>query len=294
MISSSDDRRDDRHDDRPIGLFDSGVGGLTVLRALLPTFPDESFIYLGDTARLPYGSKSPQTIERYLSQNISYLVKLGVKAVVVACNSASTVLLGGDDVRKRLFHSSLPPVPVYNVIEPGANLAVKTTENKRIGVLGTRATILSGSYSQAILRLMPEAHIYQQACPLLVPLVEEGWEKDPLTNLIIFRYISEIMQHKIDTLILGCTHYPALRNGIARAAGPGIHFVDSAQAIAEWIVSDLKMGKLRASQSGQTRRKQGRLRLLATDTSPLMNEVATRLMFPHQIPIIEAVDVGAV
>ncbi|RYZ63622.1 MAG: glutamate racemase, partial [Proteobacteria bacterium] len=161
-------------DDRPIGLFDSGIGGLTVLKTLLGDFPNESFLYLGDTARLPYGSKSAQTIERYLIQNIDFLASRNVKAVVVACNSASTVLLG----------TTLTfPVPVYNVIEPGAERALKATSGKRIGVLGTKATVAAKSYVNALHARDASVEVFQQACPLLVPLVEEGMEEDPITNL---------------------------------------------------------------------------------------------------------------
>lgn len=266
-------------DDRPIGLFDSGIGGLTVLKSLMTALPEESFVYLGDTARLPYGSKSPATIERYLKQNIRFLTEQNVKAIVVACNSASTVLLG----QKHDF-----PVPVYNVIEPGAATALKASVGKRIGVLGTKATVSAKAYVRSLHALDPHATVFQQACPLLVPLVEEGWEEDPLTNLVIYRYLTPILQANIDTLILGCTHYPALRQGIAKVAGPHVALVDSAEAIASAIRTDIAADRLVGGE------KAAPLRIMTTDVSPSFIEVATRLMYPHAIPALQEVDIGSV
>lgn len=263
-------------DSRPIGLFDSGIGGLTVLKSLLASLPLESFVYLGDTARLPYGSKSPATIRRYLKQNIHFLGQLDVKAIVVACNSASTVLLD---------HDADFTIPIYNVIEPGAKSALQVSSKKRIGVLGTKATVASRSYVTTLMRLEPNATVYQQACPLLVPLVEEGWDQDPLTNLIVFRYVQPLLKAGIDTLILGCTHYPALRESVSKVAGPSVALVDSASAIANQIKSDIEAGRL---VSGQER---AALRLMTTDISPGFSEVAARLMRPYEIPALECVDI---
>lgn len=268
-------------DNRPIGLFDSGIGGLTVLRTLISHLPQESFIYLGDTARLPYGNKSAATIERYLIQNIKFLKSQDVKAIVVACNSASTVLLANDDKKKMDFG-----IPVYNVIEPGAASAVQASLVKRIGVLGTRATVAAKSYSNLLKKLDPAITVVSQACPLLVPLVEEGWEDDPLTNLIIYRYIQPLLQTGIDTLVLGCTHYPALRGGIGRVVGPNVSLIDSSEAILGLIQADLENGRLKKSLLKQ------KLRCLTTDHSPGLVEVATRLMRPHLIPELETVDIG--
>lgn len=262
-------------DNRPIGLFDSGIGGLTVLNSLMTALPGESFTYLGDTARLPYGSKSSDTIEKYLKQNIQYLLSQGIKAVVVACNSASTVLL-----RKKIDY----PLPIYNVIQPGASVALAATQNKRIGVLGTRATVAAQSYCRALHDLDQTVVVYQQACPLLVPLVEEGLESDPLTHLIIYRYLSPLLTCQIDTLIMGCTHYPALREGISRVVGPNVTLVDSATAIANEIKKDLEKGRLFASS------ERPKLRILTTDLTPGFAEVAARLMRPHIIPPLEATD----
>jgi glutamate racemase len=267
-------------DSRPIGIFDSGIGGLTVLRELMLRLPQESFIYLGDTARLPYGSKSPETIARYLEQNIAFLKFSGVKAVVVACNSASTALLGR--------HPDHYTIPVYNVIEPGARKAVTASLQGRIGVLGTKATVLAQSYPRCIHALLPTAFVIQQACPLLVPLVEEGWENDPLTNLIVYRYVHQVVVSGIDTLILGCTHYPVLRESIGRVAGQSITLVDSAAAVGEEIELDLQTGRL-----GRANCTDPSLQILTTDVSSSFTEVAHRLMAPHRIPELRVVDIGS-
>jgi glutamate racemase len=265
------------YDNRPIGLFDSGIGGLTVLKSLLGSLKHESFVYLGDTARLPYGSKSPATIERYLRQNIQFLLTQNVKAVIVACNSASTVLL---DSQTNF------PIPVYNVIEPGAATAIAASSNQSIGVLGTTATINAMAYVKSIHKLAPMATVYQQACPLLVPLVEEGWEDDPLTNLVIYRYLTPILNTGIDTLILGCTHYPALREAITKIAGPEIKLIDSAEAIVQVLRRDFESGLLLPGAQASP------LQLMTTDVSPAFSKVAARLMFPHLIPALLAVDIS--
>lgn len=272
-------------DDRAIGLFDSGIGGLTVLRHLLTAFPDESFVYLGDTARLPYGTKSPATIEKYVSQNTRFLATQNVKAVLVACNSASTVLLD-----KSLNFT----IPVYNVIEPGAAAALESSKNHRIGVLGTRATVVAEAYVKALrAKSANEIFVIQQACPLLVPLVEEGWEDDPLTNLIIYRYVHPLLESGIDTLILGCTHYPALRGGIGRVAGPNITLIDSASAVASTLQKAFLNGELLSASKETDPSLRKPLRLLTTDNSPAFFEVAKRLMRPHEIPQLETVDIGS-
>lgn len=264
-------------DPRPIGLFDSGIGGLTVFKSLLHALPNESFVYLGDTARLPYGSKSPATIERYVTQNIDFLVRRNVKAIVVACNSASTVLLGP----RRDFG-----VPVYNVIEPGAATALRESQGRKIGVLGTKATIAAKAYVKALHALDPRVEVFQQACPLLVPLVEEGWVDDPITNLVIYRYIAPLLQAGVDTLILGCTHYPVLRDAINRACQGRVTLVDSADAIAEQIKADIESGRLRSSEVRTP------LEIMATDVSTSFSEVARRLMLPHIIPPLLEVDIS--
>jgi len=272
-------------DSRPIGFFDSGLGGLTVLRAVRRHFPSENFVYLGDTARLPYGTKSPETIFRYTVQNIRALKSHNVKAIVVACNSASTSLLSfnfqaaapspGHEEYRDLLNS----LPIYNVIEPGADAALAVSTSKRIGILGTRATVQSGAYVQAIQSRDNSAVVFQAAAPLLVPLVEEGWESDPLTNLIVYRYLGPLLFNQIDTLILGCTHYPALTESIRRVTGLSTNLVDSSLAISKLLDCDFKSGRL----TPKLAETPGRLELYATDTSPSMAATAKRLMSDPEI-----------
>ncbi len=209
---------------RPIGVFDSGIGGLTVLQALVELMPHEDFIYLGDTARLPYGTKSNEVIIRYSRENTEFLLAKGIKLLVVACNTASAVAL--DEIARATI------VPVIGVIEPGAAAAVKASRSGRIGVIGTEATIASGAYTRAIQRLRPRAEIYTRACPLLVPLVEEGWTDNPIAEQTVAHYLGSLKDSGIDTLLLGCTHYPLLSGLIARILGRGVRIVDSATATA--------------------------------------------------------------
>lgn len=253
-----------------IGVFDSGVGGLTVLRALRKRWPGEDFIYLADTARLPYGSKSLHTIRNYVEQNLRFLRQYPLKAVVIACNSASTAILD---------QPLSSDIPILNVVEPGARKAAEVSTSKRIGVLGTRATVLSEAYPRALRRLDPAIEAFQQACPLFVPLVEEGWLEDPVTNLIVFRYISTLLPHRVDTLILGCTHYPALRTSIEKAVGPAIHLVDSSAGLIE----DLNDLKLKESGQGQTK-------ILCTDFSPRLEQTIQLLLAGIKYDSLEPVD----
>ena len=262
-----------------IGLFDSGIGGLTVLKALANELPNESFVYLGDTARLPYGSKSPATIEKYLWQNVAFLKTLDVQAIVVACNTASTALLG-----KKIQSD----IPIYNVIEPGAARACAKSKNQRIGVLGTRATVAAEAYVKAIYKLNPATEVFQQACPLLVPLVEEGWDQDPITNLVVYRYVSSLLQRNIDTLILGCTHYPVLTDAIRRVVGANVELIDSSMAIADLLHADIAKGLIRSSAETVQPRQ---IRLLATDTSTNFAEVAGRLLGNLEFRKLESVDI---
>lgn len=210
---------------RPIGVFDSGVGGLTVVSALMRQLPGESFLYLGDTARLPYGTKSADTVARYSRRNIDFLIQRGVKAVVVACNTASAVGLSDLDL----------PVPVWGVIGPGARAAVASGA-QTIGVLATESTVLSDAYGQAIRALAPEIEVMSQPCPLFVPLVEEGWKDDPVAEIVAGRYLAPLLAAGVRTMVLGCTHYPLLTQVLRRAANEAdaqdVKFVDSAQVIA--------------------------------------------------------------
>ncbi|MGE0631731.1 MAG: glutamate racemase [Pseudobdellovibrionaceae bacterium] len=252
-------------DSRPIGVFDSGIGGLTVLKALAHNFPDESFLYLGDTARLPYGSKSSDTIYRYSEQNARFLLSKNVKAVVIACNSASS----------HFPLREMQAIPIYNVIEPGAQMAIASTVTKKIGVLGTRATVASGSYAKALKKLDAAVEIFQQACPLFVPLAEEGWDEDPITNLIAYRYIQPLLNSGIDTFILGCTHYPILRHSISRVTGSHAALVDSGEALSQMIKADMKRELLRRNAHGKQV-----LRIMTTDGSSHFTNLAQKILFP--------------
>jgi len=225
---------------RPIGVFDSGIGGLTVLQALTAALPLEDFIYLGDTARLPYGTKSSEVILRYSRENSEFLLAKGIKMLVVACNTASAVALA--EIAR------LTVVPVIGVIEPGAQAAVKSSRCGKIGVIGTEATISSGAYTHAIHTLRPRAEIYARACPLLVPLVEEGWTENEIAERTVAFYLASLKQSGIDTLLLGCTHYPLLRALFERVMGPGVKIIDSAGATAAAVgkrLATLKLGRLR-------------------------------------------------
>jgi len=216
-------------DRRPIGVFDSGVGGLTVAAALARVLPDESILYLGDTARLPYGTKSADTVTRYTERNLAFLESRGVKAVVVACNTASALAL------PRLARRRLP---VWGVVEPGADRAAAASGG-RVGVIATESTIRSGAYAAALRARRPDLAILSEACPLLVPLVEEGWLDDPVTESVARRYLAPLLAAEIDTLVLGCTHYPLLAPLLARLVGSGVALVDSAEAVAERVARDL-------------------------------------------------------
>jgi glutamate racemase len=226
----------------PIGVFDSGIGGLTVVRALKKALPTESLIYLGDTARLPYGSKSAATVTRYSSQIADFLVGRQVKYLVVACNTASAYAL--PHLRQSL------QIPLMGVVEPGAALAVASSPKKKIGVLGTRGTINSQAYREAILRLNPEVDVFSQACPLLVPLAEEGWLDTAISADIVQHYLDLLKAScgEIDALVLGCTHYPVLKDLISLRAtmtfGHQIHVIDSADAVADAVAKDLELQSL--------------------------------------------------
>lgn len=218
-------------DAAPIGVFDSGVGGLTVVRAIRSRLPAESIIYLGDTARIPYGTKSPDTVVRYARNGTRILLERQVKMLVIACNTASAHAL-------EILQDEVG-VPVIGVVEPGALAAVSRTQNRRIGVVGTRGTIDSGAYQRALRRLLPEAEVYTRPCPLFVPLAEEGWTEGDVPQRVAATYLHELRQHDVDTLLLGCTHYPLLAGTIGQVMGPQTSIVDSAEATADVVLDVL-------------------------------------------------------
>ncbi|HEX9144262.1 MAG TPA: glutamate racemase [Candidatus Binatia bacterium] len=225
-----------------IGVFDSGIGGLTVLQRIMEALPKENTVYLGDTARAPYGTKSVETVLRYSFENSEFLVEKGVKIVVVACNTSTAIALGH-------LKDSLA-VPVVGVIEPGVKKAIKTTKNRKVGVIGTEATIQSGAYTHALKSAHPDVEVYSRACPLFVPLVEEGWTDNAVVEMTVQVYLGSLKQSGIDTLILGCTHYPLLKKAIRKFMGSGVRLVDSAEETAQEVQSLLKKGTA-AKKSGK-------------------------------------------
>jgi glutamate racemase len=211
-------------DSRPVGIFDSGVGGLTVAGEVQKVLPREAIVYFGDTARVPYGTKSKETVTKFSVENVEFLMAHNVKLVIVACNTASSLSLG---FLKRCFK-----VPVIGVIEPGAKAAAGVTRTNRVGVIGTRATVSSGAYEKAIKRINAGISVYAASCPLFVPLVEEGWADKGITRTIASEYLGPLKKKNIDTLILGCTHYPLIRGVIEKVMTKKVMLVDSAREVA--------------------------------------------------------------
>lgn len=221
---------------QPIGIFDSGIGGLTVYKSLKEILPFENFIYLGDTARVPYGTKSRETVARYSIRNTLFLLEEGIKALVVACNTASAY--GLESLTKHF------KIPVIGVIEPGAVAALKVTKNNHIGVIGTEGTIGSGAYQVALKKQSSDVQISVQACSLLVALAEEGITEGPIVDLVLDRYLATLADSKIDTLILGCTHFPLFKNSIIKKLGPQVTLVDSATETAKMLKKVLEDSRL--------------------------------------------------
>jgi len=227
----------------PIGIFDSGLGGLTVTRAIFERLPAESTVYFGDTARVPYGPKSPETVRRYSLEILHFLLEQKVKLVVIACNTSTAHALEALQAES--------PVPVIGVIQPGARAALAASPGGRIGVIGTAGTITSDAYGRAIRLLRPEADVRQLACPLFVPLVEEGWFDHPATELVAREYLAPLRAGNVDSLVLGCTHYPLLKPLLGRVMGPGVRLIDSAEETARAVAEQLKQDGLEARAGGQ-------------------------------------------
>jgi len=261
----------------PLGVFDSGIGGLTVARALFERLPKESVIYFGDTARVPYGPKSPETVRRYSAEILAYLVKRGVKAVVVACNTSTAHAL--DHLKANAS------VPVVGVIEPGARAAVAATKTGTIGVIGTAGTIASGAYERAIKKLRAGARVHVQACPLFVPLVEEGWFDHPATELIAREYLEPLKQARVDVLVLGCTHYPLLKPLLGRVMGAGVTLVDSAEETAKAVTLELEEKGLLAAGGSHEHL------FVVSDDEPHFRKVGARFL-GEKIKKVEVVPLG--
>ncbi len=259
-----------------LGIFDSGVGGLTVQRAILERLPWVDTIYLGDTARVPYGSKSPEVVTQYSLRNARFLVARGIDLLVVACNTASAVALPA--LRTALA------VPVLGVVDPGARAAVRATRSGRIGVIGTASTIASGAYRAAILSARPGCEVVSRACPLLVPLAEEGWTdpEDEVVRAVARRYLAPFSEANVDTLVLGCTHYPLLREALAREL-PGVVLVDSASSVAAAVEERLGVEEMGAEVGGPEarggiREREATHRFFVTDTPDRFRAVAERFL----------------
>ncbi len=269
------------HDDRPIGVFDSGMGGLTVLGALRQALPHEHFHYLGDTARLPYGTKSAETVVRYALQAARLLVAQGVKMLVVACNTASAHAL-------EALRQAFPEVPVVGVVEPGAGAAVAASRTRRIAVLATEGTVASGAYVEAIHRRDPAALVSQQACAVFVALVEEGWTDGTVAEATARQYLAPLFEAtaRPDTLVLGCTHFPVLKPVLSRLLGPEVAIIDSAAATAAEAAAELDRLGLRSGRGGP-----GREMLMATDAAARFQRVARAFNIPGlTVDWVEVVD----
>lgn len=265
----------------PIGIFDSGIGGLSVLDAIAHRLPNEDLLYLGDTARLPYGTKSPETVARYAVQAAGHLVERGVKLLVIACNTASAHAIPA-------LSRAFPEIEVIGVIEPGAAAAVAAAPEGRIGVLATESTVASGAYDRAIHALRPAADVRQQACSVFVALAEEGWIGGEVVEAAARRYVEPLLNHgrpRPEALVLGCTHFPLLRETIAAVAGPDIALVDSASTAAEAVAAALEADGLGAAD------KPGRVKFMATDSASRFARVATifldRPVSPEDVEIVD-------
>lgn len=253
--------------DLPVGIFDSGVGGLTVARAVHQLLPREEIVYLGDTARLPYGDKSPATIQRYAREDLSFLRQCRIKAAVVACNTATAHAL-------KTLRAEFD-LPVLGVVEPGVEAAISATRNGHIGIIGTAGTISSRAYQNALLTKRDTLQLHSAATPLLVHLIEEDWLPHDATNLILGEYLRPMQQAEIDTLVLACTHYPLAKPQLARVLGPSVTLVDSAENMALALQRELARHKLlRTANSNQL----GRVRVHVTDLTPHFEKLARRFL----------------
>lgn len=223
-------------DNRPIGVFDSGVGGLTVVKEVMKVMPHENIVYFGDTARLPYGSKSKEAVTKFSKQDVRFLLTKDVKAIIVACNTASSNSL---DALQAAFD-----VPIFGVIEAGVGEALRATKNNRIGIIGTAATVRSGAYKDMICQKNAEISVFSKACPLFVPLAEEGWTENEVATLTAKSYLAELMEKKVDSVVLACTHYPLLKRCIGEVIGEDVKLVDPARATAKQVKRYLQTNEI--------------------------------------------------
>jgi glutamate racemase len=251
--------------DTPIGVFDSGIGGLTVIKHLRKILPNENLVYFGDTGRVPYGTRSDSLIRQYAMEDAAFLQQFNIKLLIIACNTASAVAF-------ETLNNSLS-IPVTGVILPGVKKATGITRKKKIGVIGTTATIKSKAYNKGIYEIDPQIEIFSQSCPLLVPLVEEGWIEEEVTFLIINKYLSSLLENDIDTLILGCTHYPVIKNTIQQVVGPSITLIDSGEETA--LVTKQM---LHDRDLARTRPGEGSLKLFVSDIPAKFGDVGSQFL----------------
>jgi len=263
---------------KPIGVFDSGIGGLTVVRALLQRLPQENIVYFGDTARVPYGPKSPQVVREYAEEDTEFLLSKNVKMIVVACNTVSAVAL--DVVQKRA------KIPVVGVIIPGAKSAAAASKKKRVGVIGTIGTISSNAYANAIRQIDASVSVFSRSCPLFVPLVEEGWIGHKATEMIAKEYLFPFTQEKVDTLVLGCTHYPLLKEVISGALKGSAVLIDSGEAAAVEVEKVLDEHRLK-----NTSREKPNLQFFVSDIPAKFTEIGERFL-GAKMGVVKKVGVG--
>ena len=252
----------------PVGVFDSGVGGLTVAREIMRQLPNERIVYFGDTARVPYGSKSKNTVVKYSRQIIKFLETKNVKAIVIACNTATALAL--DDIKKDL------EIPIIGVVKPGAKVAVEKTKNNKIGIIATEATVNSHMYTDVIKKYNQDIEVYTKACPLFVSLVEEGWIKDDVTYEVARRYLKEMQDKDIDTLVLGCTHFPLLRKLIGEVMGPEVELVNPAYETA--VSLGKLLDKLGISAKDENRYRGGMYEFYVSDAADKFKNFANTIL----------------
>ena len=269
-------------DNRPIGVFDSGLGGLTVVRELVKLMPNEDIVYFGDTGRVPYGTKSNETIIKYAKQDENFLLSRGVKLIVAACGTVSSVASNTKE---------LLPVPFVEVVSHASKHAVDVTKSKKIGVIGTPATVKSNSYKKSILALNPEAEVYQEPCPMLVPLVESGWieRDDPVTKATVARYLKPLKEKGVDVLIMGCTHYPVLTNVIADYMGNGVTLVNTGEYTAKAVLEYMTKNDMLNNKQNI-----GKQNYYVSDTTNAFSDTASILMGYDVKGSVERVDIESV
>ena len=262
-------------DTRPIGVFDSGVGGLTVVKQIMKVMPHENIVYFGDTARVPYGTKSKEAVTKYSKQNVRFLLSKDVKAIIVACNTASSNSM---DAMREAFD-----VPIFGVVIPGVEEALRATKNKKIGVIGTAGTVRSGAYERMICERDSEMQVYSKACPLFVPLAEEGWTDNEISHQAAKKYLQELIDLGIDSLVLGCTHYPLLKRCIGTTVGDSIKLVDPAKATAKRVMRFLgEKGLLNESQ------EPGNKQFYLSDSTDMFQFICQKaLKYGYQAEIID-------